>query len=110
MRNKVNLIGRVGQDPEIRTMENGTKLAKFSLATHDYYTNREGERVEQTEWHQLVAWGKTAELIEKLVNKGAEMAVDGKLTYRNYETADGDKRYVTEIRVNEFMLLGKRNN
>ncbi len=110
MRNKVNLIGRVGQNPEIKVMENGTKLAKFSLATNEYYTNKEGERIEQTEWHQLVAWGKTAELIEKLVQKGTEMAVEGKLTHRQYETQDHEKRYVTEVKIQEFLLLGKRSN
>jgi len=80
LRNKVQLIGRVGQDPEITNLDAGKKRAKFSIATHENYTNAKGEKVENTDWHNVVAWGKTAEIIEQFVTKGKEIAVEGKLT------------------------------
>ncbi|PXY44449.1 single-stranded DNA-binding protein [Flavobacterium hydrophilum] len=107
MKNKVQLIGNVGNDPEIKTLENGKKLAQLSIATHDKYTNDKGEKVEQTEWHRVTAWGKTAEIIEKYVAKGKEIAVEGKLTHRSYDDKNGEKRYVTEVVVNEILLLSK---
>ncbi|MDI9256211.1 MULTISPECIES: single-stranded DNA-binding protein [Flavobacterium] len=107
MRNRVQLIGHLGQDPEVKTLEGGRKVANFTLATNDYYTNDKGEKIENTEWHKVVAWGKTAEIIEKYVNKGKEVAVDGKLTHRSYDDKDGAKRYVTEVVVNDILLLGK---
>ena len=107
MKNRVQLIGRVGQDPEVKNLEGGKKLATISIATNDYYTNAKGERVDQTEWHRAVAWGKTAEIIEKFVQKGKEIAIEGKLTNRNYDDANGVKRYVTEISVTEIVLLSK---
>jgi single-strand DNA-binding protein len=97
LKNRVQLIGHVGQDPEIKNLEGGKKVATINLATNDYYTNAKGEKIEQTEWHRAVAWGKTAEIIEKIVLKGKEIAIDGKLTTRNYDDANGVKRYVTEI-------------
>ena len=97
MRNKVQLIGHVGQEPEIKTIESGKKVAKFSLATNENYTNSKGEKVEQTEWHRLTAWGKTAEIIEKYVTKGKEIAIEGKLTHRSYDDKNGEKRYVTDV-------------
>ncbi len=106
LRNKVQLIGNLGKDPEIITLESGKKLAKFSLATNDSYKNAEGEKVTQTDWHNLIAWGKTAEIVEKYVTKGKEIAIEGKLTSRSYETKEGEKRYVTEIVVNELLMLG----
>ena len=107
MRNRVQLIGHLGQDPEVKTLEGGRKVANFTLATNDYYTNDKGEKIENTEWHKVVAWGKTAEIIEKYANKGKEVAVDGKLTHKSYEDKDGAKRYVTEVVVNDILLLGK---
>jgi len=107
MKNRVQLIGNVGQDPEIRTLENGRKLAHMSIATNEIYKNDKGEKVEQTEWHRITAWGKTAEIIEKFVVKGKEVAVNGKLTHRSYDDKNGEKRYVTEIIVNEILLLSK---
>lgn len=107
MKNRVQLIGNVGQDPEIKTLENGKKLAHMSIATNEIYKNDKGEKVEQTEWHRITAWGKTAEIIEKFVVKGREVAVDGKLTHRSYDDKNGEKRYVTEIVVNEILLLSK---
>lgn len=107
MKNTVQLIGHVGQDPEIKTLDGGKKLANFTIATNDSYKNDKGEKVEQTEWHKLVAWGKTAEIIEKYVIKGKEIAVEGKLTHRSYDDKNGEKRYVTEVVINDVLLLGK---
>lgn len=107
MRNRVQLIGHVGQDPEVKTLDGGKKVANMTLATNDYYTNDKGEKVENTEWHKVVAWGKTAEIIEKYVAKGKEIAIDGKLTHRSYDDKDGTKRYVSEVVANDILLLGK---
>lgn len=107
MRNKVQLIGHVGQEPEIKTLEGGKKLANITIATNDAYYKENGEKVEQTEWHKVIAWGKTAEIIEKYVTKGKEIAIEGKLTHRSYDDKDGNKRYVTEIVANELVLIGK---
>ncbi|WP_166921290.1 single-stranded DNA-binding protein [Flavobacterium poyangense] len=107
MRNRVQLIGNVGNDPEIKTLENGKKLAHLNIATNENYTNDKGEKVEQTEWHRITAWGKTAELIEKYVVKGKEVAVEGKLTHRSYDDKNGEKKYVTEVVVNEILFLKK---
>tara|TARA_R110000850_G_scaffold277058_1_gene421830 strand:+ start:47751 stop:48083 length:333 start_codon:yes stop_codon:yes gene_type:complete len=107
LRNKVQLIGRLGQEPEIVNLESGKKLAKFSLATNENYTNAKGEKVENTEWHNIVAWGKTAEIIEKYVNKGQEIAIEGKLTSRAYEDKEGIKRYITEVVCSEMLMLSK---
>lgn len=105
VRNKVTLIGRTGKDVEIVKFENG-KLAKVSLATTDYYTNALGEKVEETQWHSLSAGGKLADIMEKYVEKGKEIAVEGKVVYRTYDDKEGVKRYITEIRVEELVLLG----
>ncbi len=107
LRNKVQLIGNLGNDPEIITLEDGKKLAKFSLATNENYKNAQGEKVTQTDWHNLIAWNKTADIIEKYVIKGKEIAIEGKLTSRSYETKEGEKRYVTEVVVNELLMLSK---
>lgn len=106
VRNKVSLIGRTGKEVEIVNFDNGGMKASVSLATSDYYTNAQGEKVEDTQWHNLVAFGKTAEIMQKYVTKGKEIAIDGKLTYRSYDTQDGQKRYITEIRVEEVLFLG----
>lgn len=108
LRNKVILIGHLGNDPEVKDLESGTKVANFSLATNDYYKDPQGERVENTQWHYLVAWNKTAEILEKYVKKGQEVAIEGKLTNRSYNDKEGNKRYVTEVVVNELVLLGKK--
>ena len=107
LRNTVQLIGNVGNAPEIVTLESGKKLAKFSLATNETYKNAKGEKITDTQWHNIVAWGKTAELVENYVPKGKEVGVEGKLTSRSYEDKEGVKRYVTEIVCNELLLLGK---
>lgn len=107
LRNKVQLIGHVGNAPEILTLESGRKLAKFSIATNETYKNNKGEKITDTQWHNVVAWGKTAELVENYVPKGKEIGVEGKLTSRTYEDKEGIKRYVTEVVCNELLLLGK---
>jgi single-strand DNA-binding protein len=107
MKNRVQLIGHVGQEPEVKTFDGGKKVANITIATNDYYTNDKGEKVENTEWHKVVAWGKTAEIIEKYVTKGKEIAIDGKLTHRSYDDKDGTKRYITEVVVNDLLLFGK---
>lgn len=104
MKNKVQLIGHVGQDPEIKQLENG-RVANFTIATNDSYTNAKGEKVEQTEWHRVSAWGKTVEIIEQLLKKGSHVAIEGKLTHRSYDDKDGNKRYITEVVANELVLL-----
>ncbi|MEH6658640.1 single-stranded DNA-binding protein [Leeuwenhoekiella marinoflava] len=107
LRNKVQLIGNLGNDPEIVNLESGTKLAKFSIATNETYKNNKGERVTDTQWHNVVAWGKIADIIENYVTKGKEVAIEGKLTSRSYETKQGEKRYITEVLCDELLMLGK---
>lgn len=107
LRNKVQLIGRLGQDPEIITFDDGNKLAKFSLATDDSYKDKNGEKVDRVDWHNVVVKGGLVKIVEEYVTKGKEIAVEGKLTTRSYETKDGEKRYITEIHCNELLLLGK---
>jgi single-strand DNA-binding protein len=109
IKNHVQLIGNVGQEPTITNFENGKKVARFSLATNEYYKNEKGEKVQNTEWHTVVAWGKTAEIIEKYAGKGKEIGVSGKLKSRSYEDNEGVKRYVTELEANEILLLGVKN-
>jgi single-strand DNA-binding protein len=105
MRNTVQLVGNLGQDPEIRNLEGGKKVASFSIATSDSYKNEKGEKVEQTEWHRIVAWGNSAEIIEKFVTKGNQVGIVGKLTHRTYDDKDGIKRNITEVLVNEVLLM-----
>ena len=107
MKNSVQLIGHVGQEPEIKNLEAGKKLANISIATNEVYYRENGDKVEKTEWHRVTAWGKVAEIIEKHVTKGKEIAIEGKLTHRSYDDKDGNKRYVTEIVANEILLLSK---
>jgi single-strand DNA-binding protein len=107
LRNKVQLIGNLGNDPEIIDLEGGKKLAKFSIATNESYKNNKGERVTDTQWHNVVAWGKTADIIAQYVVKGKEVAVEGKLTTRSWEDKEGQKRYTTEVVCDELLLLGK---
>ena len=108
LRNKVQLIGNLGNDPEIITLDSGKKLAKFNIATNETYKNGQGEKVTDTQWHNVVAWNKTAEIIENYVTKGKEVAVEGKLTSRSYEDKEGQKRYITEVVCNEILLLGSK--
>jgi single-strand DNA-binding protein len=110
LKNKVQLIGNLGQNPEIKTLDGGKKLAKFSIATNEAYRNADGEKITETQWHNLVAFGKLAEIIEKYITKGSEVAVEGKLTYRTYNDKDGNKKYFTEIQVNELLMLGEKSS
>jgi len=110
LKNKVQLIGNLGSNPEIKTLDGGKKLAKFSIATNESYRNASGEKITETQWHNLVAWGKVAEIIEKYLMKGSEVAVEGKLTYRTFNDKDGNKKYFTEIQVNELLMLGDRSS
>lgn len=108
MRNRVQLIGHLGSNPELREFENGKKLVKLSMATNETYKNNEGDKVTDTQWHTIVAWGKTAEILSKYTTKGSEIAVEGKLTTNAYDDKDGNKRYTTEVVVNDVVLLGKK--
>ena len=111
LKNSVQLIGNLGNDPQVKHLESGKVVANLSIATSDSFKNKEGEKVENTQWHDLVVWGKTAEIVEKYLKKGSKVAIEGKLTHRNYDDKDGNKRYVTEIVVNELLMLGdKREN
>ena len=110
LKNKVQLIGNLGNNPEIRTIEDGKKLARFSVATNETYRNAKGEKVTETQWHNLVAWGKVAEIAEQFLSKGSEVAIEGKLINRNYTDKDGVKRYVTEVQVNEVLMLGEKKS
>jgi single-strand DNA-binding protein len=105
LRNKVQLIGNLGNDPEIITLESGKKLAKFSLATNENYKDKDGQKQTKTDWHNVVAWNKTVDIIEQNVSKGKEIAIEGKLSTRSYEDKEGQKRYTTEVIINELLLL-----
>lgn len=109
LRNTVQLIGNLGMNPEIKTLESGKKLAKMSIATNDIYKNAKGEKVKDTCWHNLVAWGKTADIVEKLLVKGTEVAIEGKLVNKSYTDKEGNKRFSTEILVNELLILGSKS-
>jgi len=107
MRNKVQLIGRLGIDPEVKTFNNG-QMARLSVATSEKYTNAKGEQIENTQWHNVVAWGKTAEIVEKYLRKGQEVAIQGRLETRQYDDKDGNKRYMTQVVCQELLMLGKK--
>ena len=106
LKNSVRLIGNLGKAPEVKEAGN-SKLAKFSLATNESYRNAQGEKVTETQWHNIVVWGKQAELVEKYLQKGSEVAIEGKLSTRMWEDKDGKKHYTTEIIASDFLMLGK---
>ncbi|RKF04935.1 single-strand binding protein [Tenacibaculum lutimaris] len=108
LKNRVQLIGNLGNTPEVITLESGKKLAKFAIATNETYKNSQGEKVTDTQWHNVVAWNKTAEIIEKYLEKGKEVMIEGKLTSRSFEDKEGNKRYVTEVVCNELLMLGNK--
>lgn len=108
--NKVILVGNVGKDPEIRHLENNLVLARFSLATSETYKNKNGEMVSNTEWHNIVAWRQLAELAERFIRKGRQLYVEGKITTRQWDDKEGNKRYTTEIVADNIRLLGKRED
>lgn len=109
LRNNVRLIGRLGFDPELKEFESGNKQSRMSIATSRYYVDAVGNRVEETQWHNVVAWGKLAELSSRMLKKGCEVAVEGKITSRNYVDKQGIKRYVTEIVIDELLLIDKHD-
>ncbi len=108
LKNKVQLIGNLGGNPEVITTGGGKKLARFSIATHEVYRNAKGDKVTETQWHNLVAWGKVAEIAEKFLVKGSGVAIEGKLVNRSYNDKEGHKKYVTEVQVNEVLMLGEK--
>lgn len=105
----MQLIGNLGNTPEIKKTESGKKLAKFSLATNETYRNAAGEKVKETQWHNVVAWGKQADVIEKYLDKGSEVVIEGKLVNRTYTDKNGTKKYFTEVHVNEMLMIGGKN-
>lgn len=107
LKNQVQLIGHTGKDVELMTFDSGNKKASVSFATTDYYKNTKGELVTQTQWHNLVAWGKSAELLEKAVAKGDQLVIKGSINYRTYEDKSGATRSITEILINEFFKTTK---
>ncbi|MDF0718146.1 single-stranded DNA-binding protein [Muricauda sp. 334s03] len=108
IKNHVQLIGNVGQEPTITELESGKEVARFSLATNEYYKDKEGNKQTDTNWHTVVAWGKTAEIVEKYVVKGKEVGISGKLKTRSYTNDDNEQRYVTEVVADEILLLGSK--
>ena len=110
LKNKVQLMGHLGKNPEIKTMDNNKKVARVSLATSESYKNSQDEKVTETQWHNLVAWGKLADILEKYTAKGSEICVEGKLSYREYTDKEGVKKHITEIVVNEVLLLDKKES
>lgn len=108
LRNKVQLIGHLGNPPEIKTLDGGKKLARINLATNETYKNAKGERITETQWHNVIAWDKAAEIVEKYFTKGLEVMVEGKLINRNYTDKDGIKRYSTEVQATELLILTKK--
>ena len=108
LKNKVQLIGNLGNAPEVKTLETGKKMARFSVATSESYRNAKGEKVTETQWHRVIAWGKLAEIAEKYLDKGKEVVVEGKLINRSYNDKDGNKKYITEIQLNELLMLGTK--
>ncbi len=106
LRNSVKLIGRLGQDPEVKLLDKGSKVATFSLATSDSFTTKDGSRQDQTQWHTIVVWGKMAIICEKHLKKGKEIAIDGRLTYRTWEDKNGIKHYKSEIIASDLLFIG----
>lgn len=108
LRNKVQLIGRLGADPEVKSGVGYGKFAKFNLATDESYKNAKGEKIKETQWHNLIAWGKIAEFAEKYLTKGIEVVVEGKIINRNYTDKNDVKRYITEIQVSEMVIVSPK--
>ncbi|MEM7548913.1 MAG: single-stranded DNA-binding protein [Bacteroidota bacterium] len=109
LKNSVRLIGRLGNDPEVRTFESERKMASFSLATNETYYNNKGDKVTDTQWHNIVVWGKKVDVVETYLKKGSEIAMEGKLINRSYEK-DGIKKYVTEINLNELLMMDRKSD
>lgn len=108
IRNQVRLIGNLGRDPEYREISNGRKMTRFSLATNEYYVGDQGEKMAETQWHQVVAWGKLAEICERLLHKGSEVVLDGRLNTRSYNDKDGVRRSYTEVVALEMAVMDRK--
>jgi len=108
VKNKVQLIGNLGNAPEIKILDGGKKLARISLATNETYKNTKGEKITETQWHNVIAWDKTAEIMEKYFTKGLEVLIEGKLVNHNYTDKEGNKKYATEVQANELLILTKK--
>ena len=108
VKNKVQLIGNLGQDPEVKSIGEDKKVAHLSVATNENYKNAKGQKVTETQWHNVVAWGKLADIAEKYLVKGTEVVIEGKLINRNYTDKQGVKRYATEVQANELLILTKK--
>lgn len=108
IRNQVRLIGNLGRDPEYREISNGRKMTRFSLATNEYYVGDQGEKIAETQWHQVVAWGKLAEICERLLHKGSEVVLDGRLNTRSYNDKDGVRRSYTEVVALEMAVMDRK--
>jgi len=108
IRNRVQLIGHLGQDPEIKQFDSGKKAAHLRVATNEHYRDVNGEKVSDTQWHRAIAWNKLADIAEKYLFKGSEIALEGKMVNRQYTDKKGDKQYITEIQINELLILGKK--
>lgn len=109
LKNSVRLIGHLGEAPKVKKLENGKIVANFSVATNEVYKNNNGEKISETTWHKLVAWGKSAEIANQYLKKGSEIAIEGRLTNRSYENKEGEKQYVSEVFVNSILLMDKKN-
>ncbi|GAA0892998.1 single-stranded DNA-binding protein [Fulvivirga kasyanovii] len=110
LRNSVSLIGRLGQDPILKDLSSGKTVATFSIATSESYYNSRGERIEDTQWHNMVAWGRPGEVAAQYLKKGQEVAIEGKLIHRSYETGSGETKYITEININSILMLGGKKS
>lgn len=108
LRNKVSLIGRLGAQPEVVTFESGKTVARFAIAVNESYKDKQGNWKEDTQWYTINAWGKTAELAKKMLNKGQEVIIEGRLVNNSYENKEGEKRYNTIINANEFLILSPK--
>jgi len=109
LRNSVQLIGNLGMDPEVKEVSNGNKMARFSMATSENYRNQKGEKITETQWHNIIIWGKLAEVAEKYLKKGKQIAVEGKLETNSYEDKDGNRKFFTQVKVNDLLMLGQEN-
>ena len=108
IQNKVQLIGNLGKDPEVKSLTSGKIKANFSLATSENYKNSQGEKITETQWHNIVAWGKIAEIAENYLQKGNKVAIEGKLVHRVYDDKEGQKKYITEVVANSVMMLDSK--
>ena len=108
IKNHVQLVGRLGANPDVKVLENGSKLARFSIAVSESYTTKQGEKVTDVQWHSILAWGNLAGIAEKILHKGTQVTIDGKLLTRSYINKEGIKRSSTEIVANELLVLEKK--